>query len=153
MGALMAQAPALLSLATWGGATFLFVFGLRSFRSALRPSSLRTEDAVSSGGATLQATVLAALGFSLLNPHVYLDTVVMLGGIGSRHLPADRPAFAAGAATASLLWFFGLAYGAGLLAPLFRDPRTWRILDLLIGVIMWAIAYGLVRSVPGVVAL
>lgn len=144
MGALLGRAPVLLTIATWGGALFLFVFGLRSFRSALRSSSLSPEAAGRTAGATLRSTMVAALGFSLLNPHVYLDTVIMLGSIGSRHIAADRPAFVAGASTASLVWFFGLAYGAALLAPLFRNPRTWRVLDLLVGGIMWAIAARLI---------
>lgn len=144
LGALIAGRPALLTAATWGGAAFLFFYGLRSFRSALRPGSL--EAAVDGADTGLRATVLAVLAFSLLNPHVYLDTVILLGGIGARHPAPERPVFVAGACTASLLWFFGLAYGSGLLAPLFRRPSTWRALDGLVGCIMWAIALGLVRS-------
>jgi L-lysine exporter family protein LysE/ArgO len=89
-------------------------------------------------------TALAALGFSLLNPHVYLDTVILLGGIGARHPAVQRPGFIAGASSASLLWFFGLAFGAALLTPLFHKPVTWRILDVLIGCVMWLIAARLV---------
>jgi L-lysine exporter family protein LysE/ArgO len=144
LGAVIAGRPGLLAAATWGGAAFLFAYGLRSFRSALRPGAL--EAAKEGAEISLRATVLAVLAFSLLNPHVYLDTVILLGGIGARHPAPERPAFVAGACTASILWFFGLAYGSGVLAPLFRRPSTWRALDALVGCVMWAIAAGLVRS-------
>jgi L-lysine exporter family protein LysE/ArgO len=76
----------------------------------------------------------------LLNPHVYLDTVVLLGSIGAAQPAGERTWFAAGAMAASFTWFFGLAYGSAGLAPFFRNPRAWRILDLAIAMIMWTIA-------------
>jgi L-lysine exporter family protein LysE/ArgO len=142
LGAVIERAPALVTVTTWGGAVFLFLYGLRSFRNALRSEVLDAQDRA--GEASLQRTVLAVLAFSLLNPHVYLDTVVLLGGIGARHPAADRPSFVAGASAASLLWFFGLAYGAALLIPLFRRPVTWRALDIVIGCVMWLIAARLI---------
>ncbi|KAA3644588.1 MAG: amino acid transporter [Chloroflexi bacterium] len=141
-GAFFASSPLLTTIATWGGAIFLFVYGLRSFWSALRPNSL--EAAQGDGQPqTLRSTILAALAFSYLNPHVYLDTVVLLGSIGAGFSAAERPLFALGAMSASFVWFFGLAYGAAWLAPLFRRPIVWQILDGLIGLIMWAIAASL----------
>lgn len=85
-----------------------------------------------------------ALALSLLNPHVYLDTVVLIGGLSAQYAVLPRVWFALGAMTASLAWFFGLAYGAALLVPLFRRPVTWRILDTLIGVLLWSLALSLV---------
>jgi L-lysine exporter family protein LysE/ArgO len=144
LGAVIEAAPVLLKIMTWGGATFLFIYGLRSFRNALKPQKLVTEDYGDKTGTSVRATVLAVLAFSLLNPHVYLDTVILLGGLGARHPAAERPSFIVGATTASLIWFFGLAYGATLLTPLFRKPVTWRVLDVLIGCVMWLIAARLV---------
>jgi len=140
LGTLVKNAPVLLSVTTWGGATFLFFYGLRSFRNALKAESMNTENYLSEEGATVRAAVFAVLAFSLLNPHVYLDTVILLGGIGARHPAQEHVSFVLGASTASLLWFFGLAYGAALLAPLFRKPITWRLLDILVGGVMWIIA-------------
>lgn len=140
VGAVIQAAPFFVKLMTWAGAIFLFVYGLRSFRRALRPQSLEAESQLAQKPGTLRATVLAVLAFSLLNPHVYLDTVILLGGLGARHPAAERLSFILGAASASVLWFFGLAYGAAMLTPLFRQPVTWRVLDLLIGVVMWTIA-------------
>lgn len=143
LGAVITQSAHLTAVATWGGAAFLFVYGARSFWSALRPGTLDAEQSTLPGS-TLRATLLAVLGVSLLNPHVYLDTVVLVGSVGGRYPAGDRVAFAAGAMTASCLWFFGLAYGAARLAPLFRRPLAWRLLDLGVGAIMWAIAASLV---------
>jgi L-lysine exporter family protein LysE/ArgO len=92
----------------------------------------------------LRAALLHALGFTLLNPHVYLDTVLLLGSLGAQHPGAAKWAFAAGAATASAAWFSALGYGARWLAPWFARPRAWQLLDVLIGVTMLALAAGLV---------
>jgi L-lysine exporter family protein LysE/ArgO len=80
-------------------------------------------------------------GFTWLNPHVYLDTVLLIGSLAAPWpWPGPRVLFGVGAATSSFIWFFGLAYGARLLAPLFRKPMAWRLLDVLIALVMWAIA-------------
>jgi L-lysine exporter family protein LysE/ArgO len=142
LGAVVERAPLLLTVTTWGGAAFLFLYGVRSFRNAFKRETLEAQG--QPGATSLRQTGLAVLAFSLLNPHVYLDTVVLLGGIGARHPAADRASFVAGASSASLLWFFGLAYGAALLIPLFRRPVTWRVLDLVIGCVMWLIAARLI---------
>jgi L-lysine exporter family protein LysE/ArgO len=144
LGTMIAQSELLSAMATWGGVLFLGIYGLRSFRSALRPGLLDEQQSTLEG-ATLRATILAVLGVSLLNPHVYLDTVVLVGSVGARYLGAERVAFAAGAALASFSWFFTLAYGAAWLAPLFRRPIAWRVLDLGVGCVMWAIAWSLAR--------
>ncbi len=144
-GALVERFPALTTLTAWGGAAFLLFYGLLSFRSALKPGALDVDNEASSGPRqTLPAVVAFTLAVSLLNPHVYLDTVVLVGGIAAQYPAAERVFFAAGAMLASLVWFFGLGYGARLLAPVFTSPAAWRVLDVIIGVVMWSIAASLI---------
>jgi L-lysine exporter family protein LysE/ArgO len=142
LGTILAQNQLFSALATWGGVLFLLYYGLRSFWSALRPGILDA-DQNWLDGATLHSTILAVLGVSLLNPHVYLDTVVLVGSVGGRYPGAARISFAAGAMLASFCWFFALAYASAWLAPLFRRPLAWRILDLAVGCVMWGIALSL----------
>ncbi|WP_137935892.1 LysE/ArgO family amino acid transporter [Chitinivorax sp. B] len=145
MGALFANSPTLLAWATWAGAAFLIAYGARSLLSALRPATpgeLATRDAE----VGITRLVLTTLAFSLLNPHVYLDTVVLLGSLGSQHGDLGRWWFGAGAATASFVWFFSLSYGAKLLLPLFQKPISWRILDGLNCLVMWGIAASLIQK-------
>jgi L-lysine exporter family protein LysE/ArgO len=143
MGALISAAPNLLLLAKWGGAAFLIIYGARSAWAAFKAAGLvATEVAPRSH----MAIVISAFSFSLLNPHVYLDTVVLLGAVGGQQIGVARSAFAAGAMTASTLWFFGLAYGARLLAPLFSKAAAWRVLDGLIAIVMWSIAASLLLT-------
>lgn len=144
-GSVLAHHVAWARLMAWAGAAFLFVYGARAFQSALHPSAL-TDDAPP---AAPGATVVTVLALSLLNPHVYLDTVVLLGGLSAQYAPRSRLEFGLGAVSASVLWFFGLAYGAGYLAPLFQKPSAWRFLDGLIGTVMWALALGLILGTPG----
>ena len=141
LGTVFSSSPPLIRLATWGGALFLLWYGFRSFRSALRPQSLELKGERTRS--SLKATVLATLAFSLLNPHVYLDTVVLIGSVAANESLEGRTLFALGASLASILWFFSLAYGATHLTPLFRNPRAWQILDALVGVTMWGIALSL----------
>jgi L-lysine exporter family protein LysE/ArgO len=149
LSALVAQAPLLSAAATWGGAAFLFLYGIRSFQSALRPAALDAEK-IGARAPTLRATILTVLAVSLLNPHVYLDTLVLVGSVGAHYPASERAAFALGAMLASFTWFFGLAYGASWLTPLFKRPAAWRILDVLIGAVMWTIAASLIWSQIGV---
>jgi len=148
VGTLVASTPALATGAALFGAAFLFVYGVLAFRRAWMGEVLKTENGETTPPRlSLKAAVLTALGFSLLNPHVYLDTVVLLGGISGQYAWDQRVWFLAGAVGASLAWFFALALAAGYLAPLFRKPATWRMLDGLIGVVMWTIAASLVNGV------
>ena len=143
LGALIRQNPLLLPIATYGGAAFLVVYGLRALWRARQPGSLRAaaDENLKPGRMALAATTLAV---SLLNPHVYLDTVVLLGSVGGQ-LPGQQPyAFMAGAATMSLCWFFALALAGKRLAPHFADEKQWRRLDLLVGVTLLSIAVSLV---------
>lgn len=142
LGALVSANPWFLGLMTWGGAAFLGWYGVQAGLRAWRPGTLEAsgaEAAVSRG-----AVVASLAAFTFLNPHVYLDTVLLLGGLGARHPAAEQPWFVAGASIASITWFFGLAYGARLLAPWFRRPSAWRLLDALIALVMLSLATGLV---------
>ena len=149
VGTILNSLPLLSVIATLGGALFLFVFGLRSFRAAIKGAPLNSAandgdgNTANNGVRSRRAIILTTLAFSVLNPHAYLDTVVIIGGIGAKFALADRLVFGAGAVSASTIWFFGLAYGARWLAPLFARAITWRILDVAIGVIMWLIALSL----------
>ena len=143
VGALITAAPNLLVFAKWGGAAFLIIYGARSAWAAFHSGGMAAKDEVPRSHL---ATIVAALSFSLLNPHVYLDTVVLLGAVGGQQPENARGVFAAGAMTASTLWFFGLAYGARLLAPLFAKPIAWRILDGVIALVVWLIALSLLLS-------
>lgn len=133
--------PYLVPMMRYGGAAFLFVYGLRSFRSAVgQAQSLAPSDATS---ASLSKALATCLALTWLNPHVYLDTVVLLGSISTR-FPGRELSFGLGATTASFAFFFSLGYGARLLRPVFARPAAWRVLDGAIGLIMWAIAGRLV---------
>jgi len=141
MGKLIVEAPALLFWIKIAGAGFLFWYGLRAARSALNPGVLNAGDNNPAGDRG--AVIAAMLAFSLLNPHVYLDTVVLLGSIGGQQPGNGRLYFALGAMLASFVWFSSLGLGARYLTPIFAKPRAWQILDGVIAVVMWALAISL----------
>lgn len=141
LGAVLAGAPTVLTAVRWGGAVFLFGYAVLAARRALRPAALTPLD---HPPATLRATLLSCLAFTFLNPHVYLDTVVLLGTVA--HHDPNRWAFGAGAATASVLWFAGLGLGAHRLAPLLARPAAWRVVDAAIATVMTALAVSLTVS-------
>ncbi|WP_243367693.1 LysE/ArgO family amino acid transporter [Microvirga solisilvae] len=118
------------------GAAFLIAYGARSFREAFRSAALRPSEAAPAG---IGRVVLTCLALTWLNPHVYLDTVVLIGSI-STQFGDGKGWFALGAMLASFTFFFCLGYGARLLKPLFANPNTWRVLDIAIGIIMWVTA-------------
>lgn len=143
LGSLIAQSPiASLSLAVIG-AIFLFTYGSRSFISAYRGTTqLLTEKGKTDS--SLKKTIMITLMITLLNPHVYIDTVVIVGGIGGTLNFEQKILFLGGALICSFLWFFGLGYGAGLLSRYFEKRRTWQILDSITGLIMYLISFSLV---------
>jgi L-lysine exporter family protein LysE/ArgO len=143
-GAIVATWPWLTDLMLWGGAVFLVVYGALRFRAAFRGESF----SVSGGAAApLSATLATCLALTWLNPHVYLDTFALIGSVSAQfEQPSEKAAFAIGAIAASFTFFFALGYGSRLLVPLMRTPRTWQILDIGIGLVMWAIAAGLIAS-------
>ncbi|NJB66803.1 L-lysine exporter family protein LysE/ArgO [Desulfobaculum xiamenense] len=143
VGTLVVQNPGLASFAAWGGAAFLAWYGFGSLRSAFSGAAMDLEEGQAR---SLRSVLLATLGVTFLNPHTYLDTIVLLGSIGGQFPGHGRFLFGAGAVSASLIWFFTLSFGARLLAPLFRNPKAWQVLDLIICSIMWAIAASLIRG-------
>lgn len=140
MGEAVERLPVLLEVFRWGGAAFLLWYGLLAIQRAVRGgASLAAEDdaPVKESAA---AVLAACLAFTFLNPHVYLDTVVFLGSISTRYEGSARWLFAAGAMSASFVWFNLLGFGAALLRPLFRKPAAWRVLDAAIALVMLSIA-------------
>jgi len=140
LGTLISKAPGLITAVTIGGVLFLGTYAWIAFRRALHPEAMKAANA---GGGSLKAAVAACLAFTFLNPHVYLDTVVLLGSLSARFEGAGRIAYGGGAALASFVWFFGLGYGARLLEPVFARPAAWRVLDIIIGVVMAGLAISL----------
>ncbi|MFG1602912.1 LysE/ArgO family amino acid transporter [Actinoplanes sp. NPDC049265] len=140
LGALITAHPAVVTVARWAGAIFLFAYAVLAARRAIRPTGMTPAD---QAPATLRATLLTCLAFTYLNPHVYLDTVLLLGSIAQQH--TYRWVFGAGAAAASLVWFAALGAGARKLAPVLARPAAWRVLDGLIAAGMVVIALSLVR--------
>ena len=142
VGAIIGAHPSALNIAKFGGALFLVAYGLLAARRAWRPSSLSPSE---STPARLLDVLLTCAAMTFLNPHVYLDTVVLLGALANEHHD-DRWLFGVGAVTASAVWFFSLGLGARQLARLFAKPMTWRILDGLIAAMMIALGVSLVLS-------
>lgn len=143
VGTMVASNPTLATIAAWGGAAFLGWYGLNSFLSALRGGTL--EEGTETGN-TLRHTLMLTLAVTLLNPHVYLDTIVLMGSVSGQFPTPDRYVFGLGAVAASFVWFFLLSLGGQMLAPAFKREITWRVLDGLVCLTMWAIAASLVRS-------
>lgn len=123
----------------FGGAAFLAAYGARSLRAALRSTEALAVETAGGRARGLAATLGACLAITWLNPHVWLDTVVLLGTVAGQ-FPEARAAFAAGAISGSFLFFFALGYGATRLRPLFARPSAWRSLEAAIALVMWAIA-------------
>jgi len=137
IGAIVAHAGWVLEVVRWLGVAFLATYGVLSLLRARRPATL---EAARAGAASPRAAVGRALALTYLNPHVYLDTVLLLGSIANQHGDGDRWWFAGGAAVGSVLWFTGLGYGAGAGQRLLATPRAWQVLDVVIGITMLAIA-------------
>ncbi|WP_373635784.1 LysE/ArgO family amino acid transporter [Yoonia sp. SS1-5] len=130
--------PQLPQFMAWGGAAFLLVYGALRFHAAWK-GDYAMQLAGKSGG--LWQTLATGAAFTWLNPHVYLDTLALIGAVSTRFEAVDaKTAFGIGAVSASFVFFFGLGYGARLLAPIMQSARAWRVLDVLIGLVMWALA-------------
>ena len=146
IGVVVDRAPWAIEVIRWLGVAFLTVYGVGSLLRARRPQVLAV------GGAAVEArggVVARAVALTWLNPHVYLDTVLLLGSIAGTHGDPGRWWFALGACVASIAWFAGLGYGARLAAPRLASPRAWQVLDVLIGVVMLAIAARLALPTAG----
>jgi L-lysine exporter family protein LysE/ArgO len=137
LGALLTSSQLALNIAKYGGAAFLFTYAAVAARRALNPGAMSPAD---HAPAALRSVVLTCLGFTYLNPHVYLDTVVLLGALANQRGTDGRWIYGVGAVAASFTWFFALGFLARKLGPLFARPRAWQFLDAGIAVIMTALA-------------
>ncbi|AGH38497.1 Lysine efflux permease [Bibersteinia trehalosi USDA-ARS-USMARC-188] len=141
LGSIIAQSPLSSLILALVGAIFLFTYGSRSFIAAYR--GIGALQAEQGRKVSLKRAIAITLAITLLNPHVYIDTVVIVGGIGGTLTLEQKIQFLSGALICSFLWFFGVGYGAGLLSGYFAQRRTWQILDAITGLIMYAIALSL----------
>lgn len=146
LGTLTHLVPHLADALALAGALFLGWHGIAAFRCMTASEAMVV---TGQGGVTLAQAMAATAGFTFLNPHVYLDTVLLMGAAGSAQPAALRPLFVAGAASASFAWFVTLGYGARYLQPLFARPAAWRVLDAIVGVVMLTLAGSLVMRVAG----
>lgn len=140
LGSIVSSSPGLLMAVSIGGGLFLAAYAILAVRRAWKPAAMA---AGVPEGLALKPAILTCLAFTYLNPHVYLDMVVLLGSFSVAFEGWSRVAYAVAAATASFAWFFALGYGARLLAPLFARPLAWRILDIVIGCVMTLLAASL----------
>lgn len=143
MSQALGDRPQLARALALAGAAFLAWYGWKALQRVRHVGHLQA--APGGDGLRRGAALAQAAAFTLLNPHVYLDTVLLVGSIGAQQPPGLQPWFAAGASTASITWFSLLGFGARWLAPLFARPRAWQVLDGLIGLVMWMLAVLLVR--------
>jgi L-lysine exporter family protein LysE/ArgO len=141
IGSFVAGNHALQTGAAWTGAIFLIWYGSRALLSVSSPQGL---DEGKSNGAGMRIIVTTALALTFLNPHVYIDTIILLGSISGQYQARDRCLFALGASTSSFLWFFSLSLGGSFLAPVFRRSVSWKILNCLVCITMWTIAVQLI---------
>lgn len=141
-GAIVTLYPLLPQIMAWGGAAFLIVYGAMRLWAAWQGQYAMQIAGKSAG---LWATLATGAAFTWLNPHVYLDTLGLVGAVSTQYIDiAEKTAYGIGAVIASFVFFFGLGYGARLLAPIMQSPRAWRVLDIVIGLVMWALAAKLV---------
>lgn len=136
LGALITATPWLLEFIRWFGVAYLTWFGLKSFKRAFSKQQM---DLSGSTSDTAKSVAISVLGFTLLNPHVYLDTVILVGSIGNQ-FGTDRWWFGAGAMAASFVWFFALGFGARAASRFMTKPVFWKVLDTAIGIVMFSIA-------------
>ena len=151
MAQALGESPMVAHALALAGAVFLAAYGWNALRRALQQNGLLANE--EGDGLTWAAAMAQAAAFTLLNPHVYLDTVLLVGSIGAQQRADLQVWFVAGASSASLLWFCALGFGARWLAPLFAKPRAWQVLDILIGLTMWALSAMLVLRLVGTMGL
>lgn len=144
LGKFLDAFPYFITYITWFGIIFLIAYGFLALKSSLSKHTMSID--TQSSKKSTNIIILTLLSLTFLNPHVYLDTVVLIGTIGSKYIDSAQNLFAFGAVSASFIWFFGLAYGSRVLIPLFKKPITWKILDLLTSFVMFFVAYTLYKS-------
>ncbi|MFT4655002.1 MAG: L-lysine exporter family protein LysE/ArgO [Kangiellaceae bacterium] len=140
-GAIVKQFPLIEQISRYAGGAFLFVYALLSFKSAVTAKHVMTAQGKDVGSAA--TAVITCLAFTWLNPHVYLDTVILLGSISTQY-EGQQVSFVTGAVLGSFVFFFSLGYGAKLLIPIFQKPNAWKVLEFIIGAVMLALALSLV---------
>ncbi|ABV87297.1 LysE/ArgO family amino acid transporter [Shewanella pealeana] len=147
LGHLILAFPLIKDIASIGGALFLIIYGYGALKSSFSESRMESEEALAAD--SLKKAVLTTLAISLLNPHLYLDTVVLLGSISVQFEGTEKQWFGAGAVLASFVWFFSLSLGAKYLSPVFKKPKAWCYLDRFICITMWSIAAALIYPYVG----
>ena len=147
VGTFISTNPLITNVLAILGALFLIWYGFKAFKSAIKGTSSMQVQSQDSNDSNLVKVILATLAITLLNPHVYLDTVVIVGGIAGTLSSEQKIVFLIGAVCVSFIWFFSIGYGARLLTPLFKQKRMWVILDCLVGLVMFYIAYRLILYV------
>ncbi|MCH9627936.1 MAG: Arginine exporter protein ArgO [Chlamydiales bacterium] len=138
-GKILSCHPALIDISKYGAVGFLFLYGILSLKSAFKPKALKISENIPLPSA--KKTILLIMLLSLLNPHVYVDTVILLGSIAAQHSNEEKMYFTLGAISASFVWFFAMTYGSRLLAPVLSSPRAWKRVDCGIAFTMWGIAF------------
>lgn len=144
VGVLLGAMPQLMIALTIGGAVFLACYGIKAFQRMATPQAMSVTVQSSPNLAQVIGTTAA---FTFLNPHVYLDTILLIGAAGSAQPPALRPVFVAGAVSASIIWFAALGYGARILAPFFARPVSWKLLDAVVGAVMLTLSASLIGRI------
>lgn len=147
VGTFISNNPFITNILAILGALFLIWYGFKAFKSAIKGTSSMQVQSQDSNNNSLVKVILATLAITLLNPHVYLDTVVIVGSIAGTLNSEQKMAFLIGAVCVSFIWFFSIGYGARLLTPLFKQKRMWVVLDCLVGLVMFYIAYRLILYV------
>lgn len=147
VGTFISNNPFITNILAILGALFLIWYGFKAFKSAIKGTSSMQVQSQDSNNNSLVKVILATLAITLLNPHVYLDTVVIVGGIAGTLNSEQKMAFLTGAVCVSFIWFFSIGYGARLLTPLFKQKKMWVVLDCLVGLVMFYIAYRLILYV------
>lgn len=144
VGALLQEGGIASLIISAAGVLFLFWYGAKSFKDAFHPHTLTRKDIQMAGkeaqGKGWPVVLFTLLAFTYLNPHVYIDTLIIIGGVSAEYEAPARLYFAAGAIAASGVWFYGIGYGAGFFSKAFENPKAWRVLDVFIGLIMWTAA-------------
>lgn len=141
-GHYISEYPMFLEITKYFAALFLFLYGIFALRSAFKHEALKS---AGNGEKSIKRLIVSLLAFSLLNPHVYLDTVILLGSIAAQQPAHEQMYFGLGAIAASFVWFFSITFGAQYLAPLFQKEISWRIIDGTIAIIMWLMALSILH--------
>jgi len=144
VGSLLKKYPALVKYVTYFGIVFLVSYGILALRSAFKTQTMDLNQKINTDKKL--TTVLTVLSLSLLNPHVYLDTLLLIGSIGGRYESAEQNLFIIGATSASFIWFFSIGYGSRILIPLFKKPFTWKLLDAFSAFVMFFVAFSFAKT-------